>query len=254
MDCEIVYSRITEAPIKLIVLSHNFFDITKEFVSLLYQHNDLSLFDLVVVDNGSSPPTRQSLKDLLEIYANASLLLLKQNLGVAKGRNLGYKFLDGKSKFILFLDNDQMVFDGFLAHHLRILERGYDLIGVEAWKLSTTYLPRKQLKHLSESFSYVGGGGMLIRQTVINKIGLFDEQFTPAYYEDPDYNFRAYDFGFSIGWNIKAKLHHLGHKTLGQNPKVKQRCFLDSWKKFRDKWKHHPVPELFQVDLPEFHE
>ena len=85
--------------------------------------------------------------------------------------------------------------------------------------------PVKKVEDIRDYFTYVGCGGMLMKRRVPEKIGIFDTRFNPAYFEDPDFSFRAHQAGFKIGWNIAAKLVHLPHQTLGkvnQKDKVQQ--------------------------------
>lgn len=72
-------------------------------------------FKIVVVDNGS---TNESYKIIMERYCNnrqVRVLKSKENLGFAKGNNLGIKFAKEKLKadFILLLNSDTIVTDEY---------------------------------------------------------------------------------------------------------------------------------------------
>jgi GT2 family glycosyltransferase len=137
----------------------------------------------------------------------------------------------------MFLDNDQFVAKGWLEQYLSILNNGYDVVGIEAWQLTNALLPLKKIGKTDTYFSYVGCGGMLVKKEVIDKVGLFDERFNPAYFEDPDFNFRIYDAKFKIGFDSAAKIVHMSHQTLGKlNPVVKRQQFIKSYMEFKKKW------------------
>lgn len=251
----IVYKSQIQAPLAIVVLAHNGMKITQEFLHFLFANTPDSSFCLFMIDNASSDGTQELLIKTLANKKNSMLVLSQKNLGVAGGRNLGHKIceeLGQPYEYMMFLDNDQYLLSGWLQQYMAIMEHDYDVVGVEAWQMTPIFFPAKKITNLSESFSYVGGGGEVIRKEVFNKIGVLDEQFSPAYYEDPDFAFRAYDAGLKIGWNIKARIHHVGHQTLGKNTQLKQQMFTSSWKKFRQKWGNRKPPNIFQADLPEF--
>jgi len=175
---------------------------------------------------------------------------LTSNLGVIKGRNMGLfvrEKLKNNSDYIMFLDNDQYVQENWVEQHVKVLEEGkFDLIGIEAWQMNKRFLPVKKLdndiKNFRTYFHYVGCGGMLFKSDIVNSIGYLNEEFGKAYYEDPDFVFRALKNGYKIGWNLNAKIIHFPHQTLGKLKKnEKQMKFIESMKKFQKIWKGHQV-------------
>jgi len=239
--------------VDLIVLSYNGLSVTKKFLDLLYSNTNFKDFHLIMIDNGSSDDTPDMLKGMCDKSDNFSLVLNSKNLGVIRGRNLGF-FLSNKqankSKHIMFLDNDQYVQKGWLENHLEVLDKGYDIVGVEAWQMNKRFMPLKNISDRREHFSYVGCGGMLMKRFVAETVGSFDTIFNPAYFEDPDYNFRCHLKGYNIAWNYKAKIVHFPHQTLGKvahESKAKQ--FTNSLIKFRAKWKTMKLPIMRQKEL-----
>ena len=86
---------------------------------------------------------------------------------------------------------------------------------------------------------------MMMKKEIPATIGLFDNQFNPCYFEDPDFCFRAFDAGYRIGWNPQAKIVHLAHSTLGTlGQKKKMERFMVSYKKFKEKWRKRPLKPL----------
>ena len=247
-----------EINVDIIVLSNNHLQISKNFLEHFSENLPKTSIRLIWIDNGSTDGTTDFLLD--NVYKtnkfNSILVLCPENLGVIGGRNLGYnisKTNNRKSNHLMFLDNDQYVCPGWLDHHLSVLNSGYDLVGVEAWKLNDMFMPCRQNDRLNQDFSYVGCGGMLIKQKVVDEIGMFDTIFNPAYFEDPDFNFRAHKSGFKIGWNFKAKIIHMAHQTLGNIGITEKQVILqNSWNKFKTKWSKKDIPILKQKDLPEF--
>ena len=242
----------------LIMLSCDGLHATRDFLRHLQNNTDPDLLDkirVIWIDNGSCDGTPRYLENKFEEFGlNAILVVSSSNLGVIGGRNLGLKIVKeimSQSDYIMFLDNDQYVQDGWLEHHLAVLEEGdYDMVGVEAWKCNHRFLPTVKLDNqikrgVGNAFNYVGCGGTLMKKEVFHRVGYFDDIFNPCYFEDPDFNMRAYNEGFKIGWNIKAKVVHMPHQTLGTLPKDKKtKKFINSMKKFQRKWNNKKMPVL----------
>ena len=244
--------RQKKSDVEIIVLCQNNLPVTQKFIKALYKST--REFNVIFVDNGSNDKTPEFLKQCANQLQNITLVLNDDNLGVIGGRNQGFEIISSfkdKPDYISFLDNDQFVEPEWLEHHLSVLQHGYDLVGVEAWQMNNSYFPTHKNSKVTEWYSYVGCGGMLMKLDVPLDLGMFDERFNPAYFEDPDFNFRALDNGYEIGWNVKAKLTHLPHQTLGNAPDKAQR-FANIYKKFREKWKNRVIPRCYQVNLPEF--
>jgi GT2 family glycosyltransferase len=235
----------------VVVLSHNASKVSCDFI-YKWKFNTQIDYRLIWIDNASTDDSVEKISDLLSDM-NAIFVQSDSNLGVIGGRNLGYAisenyFNSKKSEYLCIIDNDQFVLEGWDEHHFKVMDvNGYDVVGVEAWQCSPNFMPIVKLepnrRSIGKWYNYVGCGGSLIKRKVLDKIGLFDERFNPAYFEDPDFVMRCHLNGFSVGWNPEAKIFHLAHQTLGklqQNEKTKR--FVGSLKKFREKWKGQKMP------------
>lgn len=222
----------------IVVLNYNGLEVSKKFLNHLYSHT--KDFLLILIDNGSNDSSVEYFGDFASKNSNVIFISNDTNLGVIGGRNQGYEIyskLENNPKFICFLDNDQFVNAGWLEHHYEVLSQSNaDLVGVEAWLMNSNLRPVKQCKHINDPWTYVGCGGMLMKSIVPETIGMFDPQFNPCYFEDPDFCFRASDAGFIIAWNSKAKLVHMPHQTLGKNSK-RMIHFENSHLKLVQKWR-----------------
>ena len=122
---------------------------------------------------------------------------------------------------------------------------GFDIVGSEAWQMNgRRMMPSKKCKKKTDVFNYVGCGGMMIKHHVIQDIGLFDEQFSPMYFEDPSFCFDAYKAGYRILWRPGIISHH-HHNLLDKDTGVDRRiCFYESHRKFVEKYAGFWPPKL----------
>lgn len=235
--------------IDIICLVHNGLPVTQGFVKSLFANTNN--FRLIFIDNGSTDGTPQFLKEGEE-QNKWKVVSPGKNLGVIGGRNLGAQYIE--SDFFMNIDNDQYPGPGWLEGLFKLIDQGYDIVGPEAWELmppkapgalvmggqviaDRSYFPYKHCERMRDTFTYIGCGGSLIKTAVYEKIGLFDERFNPAYFEDPDFCFKALQAGFKLGWFANCPITHLAHQTFNSQQLFnKNTQFTKSWKAFRDKW------------------
>jgi len=233
----------------IVCLVHNNLPVTEEFTHHLFENT--SNFRLIFIDNASSDGTPDFLRKG-QADDKWDVITSPVNLGVIKGRNLGAKYTS--SEYFLNIDNDQYVGEGWLEGLYELINQGYDIVGPEAWQLlppkssgavvvngnlsqDRSYFPFKHCERPKDKFTYIGCGGMLIKREVYNNIGLFDEQFGPAYFEDPDFGFRAIKAGYKLGWKYNSPVLHLGHQTFHYQKLFNRNAqFTRSLNRFRKKW------------------
>ncbi|MBI5493962.1 MAG: glycosyltransferase [Deltaproteobacteria bacterium] len=98
--------------------------ITDLLQALATQSLPAEQFEVVVVDDGSTPPVRPALQALALPYA---LRVLEQaNAGAAAARHAGV--LAARGEVVVVTDDDMVVPPDFLEEHLRAHENGYSLV------------------------------------------------------------------------------------------------------------------------------
>jgi GT2 family glycosyltransferase len=188
-------------------------------------------FEAIVVDNGS---TDGSVQHIRRRFPQVKLICLDQNRGFCGGNNLGLKHATGK--FIALLNNDTLVSKSWLQELLQTMEEdqrtglcascmvdyfnpgivdtagdGYDACGI-GYKIGNG---RPVCKYLKPKRVFGAcGGALLLRRSMIDAIGLFDEDFF-AVGEDIDLSFRAKLSGYSCYYVPNAKVYHKVSQTIG---------------------------------------
>jgi hypothetical protein len=156
------------------------------------------------------------------------------NLGITRGRIALADVADRMgARRIVFLDNDQFptkhaisAYDAKPAGHM---------LGAEAWSVNGDFKPISMVWGDGERFTYVGCGGLCVDMADWRLVGGFDPQFSPYYFEDPDFCMRAFDAGLSMHPMRKEHVVHEAHSTLS-GKKDRMAMFLSNYVKFRNKW------------------
>lgn len=215
----------------ILILNYN---AGKETLNCLKLFNELDyLNNIIVIDNGSQD---NSVNIISNHYPKIKIIENKQNLGFAKGMNVGIKYaLENNAKRILLLNNDtefsKKAFEILLNTNeditgpvLRYIDNGktiFDLGGYinywtgRAYHKETTKIP----KNLFSNPDYVSGAVMLVNKEVFKKVGLLDERFF-LYYEDADFCIRARNKGFKIKLEQNSVFYHELGLTSGRLSKI----------------------------------
>lgn len=183
--------------------------------------------EIIVFDNGSSDGSGDLVK---RKYPHVKLFLSKTDLGFCGGNNLAYTKSHGK--YVLLLNNDTVVTKNFLYPLVEALEKNTQ-IGIVQPKI--VFLLSKRLQSGAAFFTQTGflyyfgygqnpslakynlpirmysanGSCMLIRRSVIDKVGLFDESFF-SYFEETDFCHRAQLAGYEIYYEPRGMIFHIG--------------------------------------------
>jgi GT2 family glycosyltransferase len=180
----------------------------------------------VLVDDSGDP--HKNLSKYLKQFPKHKLVKHLKNMGFPISVNDGIKAASGEFYFVSNDDFDYTDPD-WLGSSVRLAEREKEA-GVIGWKLfladgtiQTTGAiegvgpigrgasPSKYNK--VEERDYTNG---LIKKEVIDKIGYFDEGFTPGYYEDSDLCARARKAGFKVLYNPKCIIRHYKSSTISK--------------------------------------
>lgn len=187
-------------------------------------------WELVVVDNGS---TDESLVLIRKLKVKSQKLKVKvvrnkENVGFARANNQGLKMTKGE--YILLLNNDTKVEEDLLGKMVEKMEGEKDL-GVVQPKIMMMDNPgyldnagsfltwigfldhwgfgRKDGEEFSEEKEIFSAKGacMLIRREVVEKVGLFDEDYV-SYFEESDFCWRVWLGGYRVLFFPKVKIFH----------------------------------------------
>ncbi|MFL2123253.1 glycosyltransferase [Marinilactibacillus psychrotolerans] len=149
---------------------------TVECINSIQQNIDYQDYNIVIVDNGSSNHSFQILQEKYQSIDNVFVLESKENLGFAKGNNLGYKFAKEKlgAQSIVMINNDTIIEQkNFLTKIDEIfLETNFDILGPDIVSLMDG---QHQNPYKLKSLDFTEDN--IKKQIKARKIGLFLNKF-----------------------------------------------------------------------------
>lgn len=230
----------------IIILTYNQLEFTKRCIDSIRKNTPEDI-EIIVVDNHSTDGTVEYLKSQSAIRT----VFNNTNLGFAKGCNQGYEIASGES--IVFLNNDTVVTKNWLRNMLKVLysDKHVGMVGPVSNYVSgpqqvpVTYKDLNELDSFAEEITKKNknlhklsirlvGFCLLVKRTVLEKIGLFDEIFGLGSFEDDDISLRALQNGFKLMITFDSFVHHHGHATYQGNAELTMNW--ENYPKFVQKW------------------
>jgi GT2 family glycosyltransferase len=189
--------------------------------------------EIIVVDNDSID---NSVEFVRSHFPDVELLCNEHNLGYAGGANVGLRAARGDVCILLNPDvevhrgwlralKDVLVDKGVGVAGCKLYYPGEEIIqhagGIIRYPLAAAdhhgYRQRDEGQWDGErEVDYVTGAALALRRDVLDGVGLFDEGFCPAYYEEVDFCFRVRDAGYQVRYVPEAVATHHEHAALGE--------------------------------------
>lgn len=186
-------------------------------------------------------------KEIADFPSNRKLRIIKneKNYGFAEGNNIGMRYaLKKNTDYVFLLNNDTVVHPTFLSELVKVAE-GNPEISIVGPMECYYYEPNKiaslgaRLNFWTGGFhrlganemdggqynknrevDFVGGAALLIKRTVIKKVGMLYPPYF-ANWEEADWCWRVKKRGYKVVCNPKAKTWHKVARSL---------TFYDPWR------------------------
>jgi len=218
----------------IIILNFNEKEYLKNCLNSIKENIAYKNYKVIVVDNYSKDKSQEMIKSEFEWV---DLIENKLNRGFAGGNNDGIKYAIKKynPKYFYLLNNDTLVQKNWLVEAIKTMEKSEDngIVGSKQLNFDKEELKCAGWIHMfgvkyyfgdiEQSVNWVSGAGFLVKREVFDKIGLLNEIYDPAYYEETDFQKRALRAGFEIIHSPKSIFLH----KAGQTTKRNQKYFLE---------------------------
>jgi hypothetical protein len=208
---------MSEMPeLSIIIVNWNTRDLLDECIASVYSTIKSTSFDVWVVDNASSDGSVEMVEAK---YPQANLIRNERNEGFGRANNRAIKA--SEAACILLLNSDIVLTENTIDEAYRVFLKhpefgalGCALVGSDG-KVQESFSDRiphgpsvcTEAPEGLISSAYVWAACMFLRRSVIDRVGMFDEDFM-VFHEDTDLCWRMLDAGFKIAYAPKLRILH----------------------------------------------
>lgn len=256
----------TESPVVSIIIPvYNNFLYTYNCLKSIVEVTEGVEYEVIIVDNASTDETVK----LQELIANIVVIQNSENQGFVDACNAGAQ--KARGKYVLFLNNDTKVLDGWLAAMLAATESdntigavGAKLIFPDgvlqeaggivwsdeesfAWNYGRGKDPDNYEFNYLRDVDYCSGACLLVHKDLFEKAGFFDRRYAPAFCEDTDLAFSIRELGYRVVYQPLAEIIHFEGRTAGTDTSQGLKKYqVINREKFYAKWKNVLEKENFK--------
>ncbi|WP_152395474.1 glycosyltransferase [Paenibacillus guangzhouensis] len=250
-----LHFQTVESPLVSIVIPvYNQWHYTYSCLASILEHSDDVSYEIIIADDVSTDDTVY-IKDIVQ---NITVVRDEINRGFLLNCNNAAK--QARGKYIVFLNNDTNVQEGWLSSLIELIEsdnqigmvgsklvypdgRLQEVGGIiwndaSGWNYGRLDDPEKPEYNYVKEVDYISGAAIMIRKNLWEQIGGFDERYVPAYFEDSDLAFEVRQIGYKVVLQPKSVVVHfegISHGTdTGSGIKSYQAANKE---KFVSKWR-----------------
>lgn len=230
--------------LSIIIVNWNTKELLRQCLNSIPKVDNRGLkLEIIVVDNVSEDGSCEMVK---KEFPEVRLIQNKENLGFAKGNNVGLN--EAKGEYIMILNSDTIIKEGAIEKLVKFLDTNENAAGVMPLLLNKDNSIQKDpiyLRFPSPLFVFINynsffkkiavnffsdllysvndfsrvseveqlsGAAMIIKGDILKSIGGFDETY-PYYFEDVDLSFQLRKLGYKLFMDPEAKIIHLGGQS-----------------------------------------
>lgn len=249
--------------VSIIIPVYNEFGYTYNCLKSILQHSENVSYEIIVADDCSTDQT----STLESVVSGITVHHNKENLKFLLNCNQAAKMARGE--YIVFLNNDTQVQPNWLQPMVDLLKenKNIGMAGAKlvypngclqeaggilwkdgsAWNYGHMKNPTDPEYCYVKEADYISGAAIMIRASLWNEIGGFDESFAPAYYEDTDLAFEVRKHGYKVFLQpASVVVHFEGISNGTDTSKGLKNYQVVNQKKFYEKWKDVLETENFE--------
>jgi O-antigen biosynthesis protein len=230
---EITHFDIIEFPqydqpkVSIIIPAYDGWQMNYKCLRSIFRNTQGVSYEVIFADDGASDETT-NIKDYIK---NIVAIRNENNLGFLKNCNHAASF--AKGEYILFLNNDTEVTPGWLYSLTDLMDKDpkVGIVGSKlvypngrlqeaggiiwqdntAWNYGHKQNPDAPEFNYVKEVDYISGASIMIRKSAWEKLGGFDDIYSPAYCEDADLAFEVRKLGLKVVYQpLSVVIHHEG--------------------------------------------
>lgn len=239
--------------VSIIIPMYNQLEYTYYCVRSIVESEKFTDYEIIIADDNSTE-NNEFLKKHLE---NIIIVKNEKNLGFLKNCNNAAKH--AKGDYLVFLNNDTQVKKGWLTELLFVFDNFKDagLVGSKliypdgslqeaggiiwqdgsGWNYGNQDKPEKPEYNYIRETDYISGASIMIKKSIWDELGGFDERYSPAYCEDSDLCFAVREKGYKVYYQPFSVVVHFEGKSHGTdvNKGIKKYQVINN-QKLVEKW------------------
>ncbi len=239
--------------VSIIIPLFNQLPLTHACLAALAALTDEVSYEVIVVDDCSTDGTQKALSHVPGLV----YLRNERNSGFIHSCNFGAR--QARSRYLVFLNNDTVVINGWLTHLLETFSHrpGAGLVGSKllypdsrlqeaggiiwqdgsGWNRGKYQDAGKPEYNYLREVDYCSAASVMIPKALFESLGGFDIKYAPAYYEDTDLAFKVRRAGHQVLYQPLSVVFHCEGATGGTDlssgtkkyQEVNRETFLNTW-------------------------
>jgi GT2 family glycosyltransferase len=239
--------------VSIVIPVYNDYRMTMYCLQQLLEHTSYINYEVIIGDDCSTDLTAS----IADRVSNITVVRGDKNRGFLENCNAAAAVAQGEH--VLFLNNDTGVCANWLAPLVDVLDKNpaAGIVGpkllfadgklqeaggivwndASAWNFGRMDDPSKPEYNYVREVDYISGACLLVRGELWKKLGGFDRQYVPAYYEDTDIAFEARAANYAVIYQPLSHVFHFEGVSNGTDLEsgIKQ-YQVQNQQKFREKW------------------
>ena len=240
--------------VSIVIPVYNQIHYTYACLQSILEHTKDVDYEVIIADDVSNDAT----SELSKFTENVVICRNETNQGFLRNCNQAAKAARGK--YVMFLNNDTKVTDGWLLSLVNLIESdsSIGMVGSKlvypdgrlqeaggilwsdgsGWNYGRLDDPEKPEYNYVKDVDYISGAAILLSNELWKQIGGFDERFAPAYCEDSDLAFEVRKAGYRVVYQPLSKVIHFEGISNGTdvNGSGLKRYQVENSKKLKEKW------------------
>lgn len=270
---KVEYELEGEPLISIIILNSDHIDDLKICLDSIFEKTSYANYEIIIVENNSVTNEIFAYYEKIKAEKNIHILYWQGQFNYAMLNNWAAKQTHGE--YLVFLNNDiQIISPDWLEQLLMFAQRAD--VGAVGAKL---YYPDNTIQHggvilgiggvaghshkyssrydcgyfnrlvMVQNLSAVTAAMMMVKHSVFDKVGGFDEQFAVAF-NDVDFCLKIRERGYLIVFNPDVEAYHYESKSRGaEDTPEKKKRFHNEVVRFWKKWGHPLIDPYYNENL-----